>query len=110
VVREKNSNKQNQHASSLSSFFGYHIFDYSARVEKNLNTNTFTSKNQKFLPTASAQLLGDYIANQISSSPGLKDQSFKKGLERAIKKILNEFVRARVVLMVTGVKIVCSGK
>ena len=110
LAREKNNNKQNQHASSLSPFFGCHVFDYAAHTEKISTDTTFNSKNKKFLPTVSGQLLGDYIANQISASPSLKDQSFKRGLERAIKRISNEFVKARVLRMVVGIKIVCSGK
>jgi hypothetical protein len=110
LAKEHRNNKQNQYVNCLRSFFGYHIFEYCDYAENRPNNGWFHPKKQTISPTFSGQFFCDYIAAQLSFSTSFKDQSFKKNFDSALKKIARKFVKTQNFRLVSGIKIVCSGK
>ena len=110
LAKELRDKKQKKYSRDLTSFFGYHVFEYRSLFENEQNNTWDNTKKTTFLPVFSGQLFCNYIAKQISLSLGFKNRSFRGGFENALKKVARKCIKTHNFQLVSGIKIICSGK
>lgn len=110
LTKELRDYKQNQYVNCLLYFFGYHVFEYRLYFAKEADKAWFHPEKRTCLPIFSGQLISNYISKQISLSMNFKDLSFKNSFETALKKIARNFAKTQNCRLVSGIKIICSGK
>lgn len=69
-----------------------------------------TSNKQTMIPFITGQVLSDYISEQLKTSLKLRDKSFRTSLQRGIAKIATRLLSGSKMQLISGMKIMCSGK
>jgi len=98
--------------SNFSNKFLFEIFKYK---NSSLNENILNTKFRNFLkyfyvPFLSAQIIADYIANQLMETHKNRETGFKKNIKNGIFKIIKKCFNKKTIHLISGIKIICSGR